>query len=406
MMALTLLRAFSIAVSDFQQRGSFQTGRVSIHSQVTCVTVPSGMPMRLTFAAIGNGATAIQIAQATAPEAAELKVFIRTPNMCLPMSQAPLSPAQASEDSKLLGNLLGKARYLNAGGFLYEGTGKNTFDLGFEAREMAMEEHYRLGGFRLMFTFEDTLENEEANRVVYDFWARKTRARINDPAKRDIMAPLTPPHPLFAKRPSLEQDYYEKMDKQHVKLVDLQETSVSHVTPRGIVTTDGDLHELDILAIATGFHPITGGYNDINITGLNGKTLRNKWETGVYTYLGLSVNDMPNLFFTYGPQSPAAYSNGPSLIQPQGDWIVEVMKRMRCAGQTRINPQRDAELDWKETVVRLHARSLRDKIDSWYTGANVPGKRREALIYAGGLPLYLKTIQESADGGYIGFDII
>lgn len=155
---------------------------------------------------VGNGATGIQIAQETASEAAELKVFIRTPNMCLPMGQGPVGPEQASKDSKLLGSLLGKERYLNAGGFLYEGTGKNTFDLGPEAREKAMEEHYRLGGFRLMFTFEDALEDEEANRVVYNFWARKTRARIRDPVKRDIMAPLRPPHPFAAKRPSLEQD--------------------------------------------------------------------------------------------------------------------------------------------------------------------------------------------------------
>lgn len=121
------------------------------------------------------------------------------------MRHEPVSLAQASKDSKLLGSFLGKERYLNGGGFLYEGTGKNAFDLDPEAREKAMEEHYRLGGFRLMYTFEDALEDMESNRVVYDFWARKTRARIKDPVKRNIMAPLRPPHPFAAKRPSLEQ---------------------------------------------------------------------------------------------------------------------------------------------------------------------------------------------------------
>lgn len=186
------------------------------------------------------------------------------------------------------------------------------------------------------------------------------------------------------------------MDKEHVKLVDLKETSVSHVTPKGIVTTDGDLHELDILAIATGFHPITGGYNDIDITGLNGETLKQKWEMGVYTYLGLSVNNMPNFFFTYGPHSPSAYSNGPSLVQPQGDWIVEVMKRMRDAGQTKINPQRQAEIDWKQTVIQLHARNVRDKVDSWYTGKCLHSQRTK--LSCNGERKVSKNIDFTEDG--------
>lgn len=161
-----------------------------------------------------------------------------------------------------------------------------------------------------------------------------------------------------------------------MKIIDLNTVSVSHVVPEGIVTTDGILHELDVLAIATGFHPITGGYNDIEITGLNGQTLKHKWENGVYTYLGLSVNEMPNFFFTYGPQSPSAYSNGPSLTQPQGDWIAEMMVRMRDDGKASINPRREAEVQWKETVAGLHAKNVRDKVDSWYTGMCSPSRER------------------------------
>lgn len=112
---------------------------------------------------------------------------------------------------------------------------------------------------------------------------------------------------------------YEQMNKEHVKFIDLKKTSVSHVQPEGIVTTDGDLHEIDILAITTGFYPIAGGYNDIEITGLNGETLKQEWEIGIYTFLSLSVSNIPNILFTYGPHSPSAYSNGPSLVQPQGD---------------------------------------------------------------------------------------
>ena len=155
---------------------------------------------------VGNGATGIQIAQTLAREADQLNVFIRTPNTCIPMSQGPLDPEQAKKDLPMLGDQLGKERYLNAGGFLYSGTGKNGSELTAEEREQAMEEAFRLGGFRIIFAFNDVLIDETTNRHVYDFWARKTRARITDPVKRDILAPLEPPHPFAGKRPSLEQD--------------------------------------------------------------------------------------------------------------------------------------------------------------------------------------------------------
>jgi cation diffusion facilitator CzcD-associated flavoprotein CzcO len=194
------------------------------------------------------------------------------------------------------------------------------------------------------------------------------------------------------------------MDKDHVNLIDLKKSPVSHVVPEGIVTADGKVHELDILAIATGFDSMTGGYNDIDITGLEGEKLKQKWEKGVYTYLGISSNNIPNFFFTYGPQSPCAYGNGPSIVEPQGDWIVDVMKQMREKGQTRINPQKQAELDWKQTINKLHAMSVRDRVDSWYMGSNVEGKPREALNYAGGLPAYLESLGATS-GTLEGFDV-
>lgn len=185
--------------------------------------------------------------------------------------------------------------------------------------------------------------------------------------KRDILVPLEPYHPFAGKRPSLEQDYYEQMDKPHVKLVNLKELSITKVVPEGIVTSDGVTHELDILALATGFDSLTGGFSEIDITGINGEKLKDKWDgpRGALSYLGMTVNRFPNMFYTYGPHSPTAYANGPSINEIQIEWIVDVSKRMREEGHTSINAQPTAEEEWKQMINDTHKMSLRDKVDSW-----------------------------------------
>lgn len=179
---------------------------------------------------------------------------------------------------------------------------------------------------------------------------------------------LNPQHAVAGKRPSLEQDYYEEMDRPHVTLVDVKANPVARVVPTGILTADNHLHKIDILALATGFDSVTGGYKDIAITGLSGLRLAEKWREGTYTYLGLTVAGFPNFMFTYGPQSPTAYANGPTIVEPQGEWIVRVMREMRDRGCTRIDANEGAEREWKETIRSLHSLSLRDKTEGWYMG--------------------------------------
>lgn len=219
---------------------------------------------------------------------------------------------------------------------------------------------------------------------------------------------------------SLEQDFYEQMSKPNISVVDIKKNPVKEVVPEGIVTEDGNLHHFDIIALATGFDSITGGIKDIHMTGLNGQVLAEKWKEGTWTYLGISTSGFPNFFFLYGPQGPTAFSNGPSCVEPQGDWVVNVLKSMREKGLTRIDPKREAEMEWKKTVRRLHSLSLRDKVDGWYNGAvsylvrvyaqkltavnqNIPGKPKEPLNYAGGIPLYIKTITACLENNYDGF---
>jgi cation diffusion facilitator CzcD-associated flavoprotein CzcO len=214
----------------------------------------------------------------------------------------------------------------------------------------------------------DMLEDEDANREAYNFWAKKTRPRIHDPEKRDILVPETPPHPFGGRRMSLEQDFYEQMDKPNIHIVDIKKNVVAEVVPEVILTADGKVHKLDIIALATGFDAITGGLKDIKLTGLNGETLQEKWKMGTYTYLGISTAGFPNFFFLYGPQAPTAYSNGPSCVEPQADWVVDVLKDMREKGLTKIVPTKEAETAWKKNVNALHSKSLRDKVEGWYMG--------------------------------------
>lgn len=248
---------------------------------------------------VGQGATGIQIAQESAKDADALTVFIRTPNTALPMNQRKISPEDAATVNKNIAHRLQMERYGNAGGFLFGNPDKKLLDDSPEERERVLDEYYGKGGFAPLFVYEDILTDPVSNRYMYDYWAKRTRARITNPAKRDILAPVEPPHAFMGKRPSLEQDYYEQLDKDHVTLVDLKKLSVKQVVPEGVITSDGELHKLDILAMATGFDSLTGSFTQVKIEGMNGIDLEQKWGTdlGALTYLGISVAQFPNMFY-------------------------------------------------------------------------------------------------------------
>lgn len=157
------------------------------------------------MAVVGNGATGIQIAQTAAREASELAVFVRTPNTCIPMNQGNVEPARAKKDLQTMGDMLGRQRYENLGGFIFSGQGKKLFDDDEETRNQVLDQSMEDGGFRILFQYDDTLTDEKANRYIYDRLTARTRARMTDKKKKDILAPLEPPHPFAGKRPSLEQ---------------------------------------------------------------------------------------------------------------------------------------------------------------------------------------------------------
>ena len=359
-------------------------------------------------AVIGTGATGIQITQEGAKTARELTVFQRTPNLCLPMDQRSFTEKE-QQDNKAKGSYdeLFRKRRTTFSGFPWNFMTKKTTDDSPEEREKTFEELWQEGGFKSwLSTYQDVFFDKEANRLAYDFWAKKTRARIQDPVKREILAPLEPPYAFGTKRPSLEIDFYEQVDKPNIHVVDIKKNPIVQVKPNGIVTADGELHEVDIIALATGFDTVTGGFKEMGLRGIDGVPLSEKWRTGVWTHLGMSCAGYPNMFIMYGAQAPTAFVNGPTSTEVQGDWIVDVIMKMKKDGVESIEATKEAEKEWKRKVLELSDKMLFSGTDSWYNGGNIPGKPREQLFYTGGLQVYAKELKESFDNGFRGFVVV
>ena len=351
---------------------------------------------------IGTGASGVQVAQEAAGVAAHLTVFQRTPNLALPMRQKKLDEDAIRRMKENYPEMFDK-RTKTFAGFDYDVLAKSALEVSEDERQATFERLWEIGGFAPWIgSFNDILLNEEANRAAYKFWRDKTRARINDPAVAEILAPAEPLHPFGVKRPSLEQHYYEIFNQPNVRLVDLRTNPIERVTPSGIKAA-ADAHELDILVLATGFDAVTGGLTRIDIRGTEGETLKEKWAKGVRAQLGMAAAGFPNLLFVYGPQSPNGFCNGPTCAEVQGDWIARLLDHLRQRNYTRVEATVAAEEAWRAQVLELAEATLFPRADSWYLGANIPGKLREMLSFTGGLPAYLEKCRESAERGYEGF---
>ena len=351
---------------------------------------------------VGTGSTGIQIAQETAhDDIKSLTVFQRTPNLALPMGQKPLN--KGDQDKSTYPDFF-KYRMTTFAGFPFDFRQEDTSADNAADRDAFYEKLWAAGGFNFwLATYQDMLFSKEANQHAYDFWAKKVRARIMDPAKREILAPLEAPHPFGVKRPSLEQDFYEMMNKPNVTVVDIKKTPVIEVKSNGILTEDGTFHELDVLALATGFDSVTGGMKNMGLKSTKGQQLSELWAEGTWSYLGMTIADYPNMFFLYGPQGPTAFSNGPSCVEAQAEWIVDAIAKMKEEGLKSVNATKEAEEEWRKQVQELSDKSLFPVADSWYMGANIPGKPREQLNYAGGIPKYEEEIRRSLKEGWKGF---
>ena len=351
---------------------------------------------------IGTGASGVQVAQEAAKVAERVTVFQRTPILALPMRQRRLT--RAEQDAEKPGYPARfRKRALSQSGFDYDSAGSSAMAVSASERRDTFDRLWAEGGFAFWAGgYSDLLIDEAANRLAYDYWREHVRERIDDQDIAEHLAPETPLHPFGVKRPSLEQNYYDIFNQDNVTLVDLRTDPVQRITPVGVETATEN-HDVDLLVMATGFDAVTGGLTCLDIAGVGGHQLRHHWTDGVRTQLGLASAGFPNLFFLYGPQSPSGFCNGPTCAEVQGDWVIQLMTALRDENTTRIEATPEAENNWRSTVHAIAHMTLFPRADSWYMGANIPGKPREMLNWPGGLQMYLSACRSSAERGYEGF---
>ncbi len=353
---------------------------------------------------IGTGASGVQVIQEAGRVASHTTVFQRTPMLALPMRQRRLDAAEQAKMKQEYPAIFDQRNHGPTSFYDLVPDPRSAMEVSEEERLAVFEDAWQKGGFHFWAgTFADVLYNEASNREAYRFWRYKTRARIKDPALAEKLAPTEPPHPFGAKRPSLEQWYYEVFNQHNTTLVDLREEPIEEITPRGVRTASA-LHELDVLVLATGFDAGTGGFTRMDVRGVDGRRLRDYWADGVRTHLGYGVPGFPNMLMLYGPQSPTAFCNGPTCAEVQGEWVVDCLRRLRSQGRTRIEATEEAANAWVKHMHDLEEMTLLSRADSWYMGANVPGKRRELLFHPG-VRIYLDHCDTCAKNSYEGFRI-
>jgi cation diffusion facilitator CzcD-associated flavoprotein CzcO len=351
---------------------------------------------------IGTGATGVQLIQTIAGEVRELTVFQRTPTYCIPQRNRLLTDDERRRIRRELADILA-ACHESYGGFVHTFDPRSGLSVSAAAREAKFEELWQKPGFAFWFgNFGDLMMNAEVNAYASDFVRRKIRARVRDP---EVARKLMPDHPFGSKRVPLENGYYEVYNRSNVRLVDLRETPIVRITPAGIRTAREE-YPLDVIIYATGFDAGTGALTRIDLRGRGGLPLAGKWREGPETFLGLLVNGFPNLFIVNGPHNAAALCNAGRCIEQNVDWIARCIAYMRLRNLTRVEPTTAAEQQWTAHVYETaDASVLREMTDSWFFGANTPGKPRRATIYAAGAREYREHCEDVAREGYPGLEM-
>jgi len=282
---------------DFKNLSAFK-GQI-IHS-TRWPTVANTANKRV--AIIGSGATAVQCTQEIAKKAHHLTVYIRTASISLPMFQRPLGDLEQRVNKSTYIRMFAHCRKTKSG-LGYDSQPGSVFDLNDQEREELWEELWNRGGFNFnQANYRDFLVDPKANKLMYDFWAKKTRPRLKSPEKAAFLVPETAPFAFGTKRSSLEQDYYECLDQDNVDIVNLKANPITEFTEKGIICQDGVEREFDTVVMATGFDAMTGSLTNMNIHGRDGVTFKDRWKDGVFTHLGLCSSGCPNMFMIYGPQ--------------------------------------------------------------------------------------------------------
>ncbi len=352
---------------------------------------------------IGTGSTGIQAVPVIAAEADHLTVFQRTANYSVPARNAPLTDEFKAYVRENFDEIR-KTVQSTPNGHPFRIAERSVFDVSEAERQEIYEAAWEKGGLQFRAAFGDLLADKKANDTAKEFLCNKIREIVKDPETAEKLANID--HPYAAKRPPIDTDYFETYNRDNVDLVDVRADPIVEITPTGIRLQSGAEYELDVIVFATGFDAMTGALLSLNITGRDGVKLQDAWAAGPRNYLGLGVAGFPNLFTITGPGSPSVLCNMPVPIEQHVEWISDCIDYMRANGIARIEPTEEAVEGWVSHVNEAANKTLLPQVGhSWYLGANVPGKPRVFMPYAGGMVTYREKCDAVTEAGYEGFKL-
>jgi cyclohexanone monooxygenase len=349
---------------------------------------------------IGTGSSGIQSIPIIAEQAAHLTVFQRTPNFSVPAKNAPLDPTFV-EGRKASYRQHRKMMFSSRAGIVIRANDQPALSVTEEERHKRYWEAWEAGNlFGMASSFGDIAIDRQANETAAEFVRERIRSIVDDPDVAEALSPRS--YPFATKRLCLDSNYYATFNRDNVVLVDVRADPIVEVTSHGLRTAAADF-EFDALVFATGFDAMTGPFLEPDIRGAAGRSLRDKWAAGPRSYLGVATAGFPNLFTITGPGSPSVLTNMLVSIEQHVDWVTDCIDNMRSNGAIAIDPEVEAEDFWVSHVNDVAHLTLFPQADSWYMGANVPGKPRVFMPYLGGFALYREICDGVASDGYRGF---
>jgi cyclohexanone monooxygenase len=352
---------------------------------------------------VGTGSSGVQSIPHIAAAAKHLHVFQRTANFSLPARNGPMD-LELERTHKAEYPERRRAAYDTPFGIAgYPAPTHSALEVSEDERNRIYEEKWAAGGsISYLYAFKDLLTNKAANDTASEFARNKIRATVKDPKTAELLCPND--HPIGTKRLILDTDYYETYNRDNVTLVDVRTNPIERITETGLATTAA-VYELDAIVFATGFDAMTGAMKEIDIRSDGGPPIGDKWKDGPRTYLGILVSGYPNMFMITGPQSPGVKSQMILSCEQHVDWITDCLRHVRQVGGKRIEAKRQAEEDWVLHTNEVADSTLYPLANSWYIGANIPGKPRVFMPYVGGVTAYKEKCDEVAAHNYEGISI-
>ena len=351
------------------------------------------------IAVIGTGSSGIQSIPVLAKQAKKLTVFQRTPNYSIPSQNEPMTKKYERSWKDVYSERRKEMRY-SAHGSLKDLNDVPALSVDEDQRQELYTKRWAIGGTGFLGSFNDLLTNADANYTAAEYVRQQIKRVVKDKETAEILCPRS--YPIGTKRICIDTGYFETYNRENVKLVDISKQPIQRLVTDGIIVDD-QLYPFDSIIFATGFDAMTGSIFNVDIKGRDGLALKEKWNAGPKTYLGLMSASFPNLFMITGPGSPSVKSNMIMSIEQHVDLVIETLLSMRRKGLSVVEPELEAENKWVDHVQEVANKTLFPQANSWYMGANIPGKPRLFMPYIGGVGAYREICEEIVANNYRGF---